>query len=295
MLTIGLFLLVEVPHTINQLGVFLSALPANILIFISFIKKLIISYGVHPDFIESELTEHLSEIILKAQNAIYTTSGHLVSMTANQVNNIITLSINLLLFPMLYYAFLTHHKKIANVLYNWTPKPAIPFWTLIFNAGDRVLSGYLRGQGLIMLILASVYSIGLYYLEVPFATLIGVLTGILTIIPYVGFILGLTISLIMAATVDPSASMLLSVIAMFAVIGILESLFLAPQLIGHHLGIHPVLALLAIMIGGNTFGIPGFILATPLCALVSQILIECRDMLTKWFNLPGRPTKPSST
>ena len=175
-------------------------------------------------------------------------------MTANQVNNIITLSINLLLFPMLYYAFLTHHKKIANVLYNWTPKPAIPFWTLIFNAGDRVLSGYLRTRAHHAHSRFS-FSIGLYYLEVPFATIIGVLTGILTI-PYVGFILGLTISLIMAATVDPSASMLLSVIAMFAVIGILESLFLAPQLIGHHLGIHPVLALLAIMIGGNTLAYP---------------------------------------
>ena len=88
MLTIGLFLLVEVPHTINQLGVFLSALPANILIFISFIKKLIISYGVHR-FIESELTEHLSEIILKAQCHLHNQRA-LVSMTANQVNNIIT-------------------------------------------------------------------------------------------------------------------------------------------------------------------------------------------------------------
>ena len=294
MMVIIVFLLVEVPIALSQLISLLSALPKSLVALSNFLREYLITKGLNPEIIRSGITENISQIILKTQATIVAASSQLLSITINQVQNIINILINLLLFPMLYYSLLQHHKKIGNIITNWIPTPALSFWGIIFQSGSQVLNGYLRGQGLIIVTLACAYTLGLQLLNIPFATLIGVLTGLLTIIPYVGFSIGLFLALIMGATVEPSLAKMASILGLFTMISILENVFLVPQLIGHHLGIHPVIALLAIMIGGNLFGIPGFILATPFTAMISQILTNCYPQLQVWLHLTRRPAKASS-
>ena len=291
MLIITLFLLIEVPIALSQLISLLTALPKSLVALSNFLREYLVAKGLNPEIIRSGITDNISQIILKTQETIVSASSQLLSITINQVQNVINILINLLLFPMLYYSLLQHHQKIGNIVSSWIPKQSLPFWQLIFQSGSQVLNGYLRGQGIIIITLACAYTLGLQLLEVPFATLIGVLTGLLTIIPYVGFSIGLFLSLIMGATIEPSLAKMASILGLFATISILENVILIPQLIGHHLGIHPVIALLAIMIGGNLFGIPGFILATPLTAMVSQVLTTSYPRFALWLNLTRRPTK----
>ena len=290
-----LFLLIQVPVVLSQLISLLSALPKSLTQLSKTLQTFLASKGMNPEFIKASITDNLSGIILKTQNTIVSASSQILSITLNQVSNLITIIINLLLFPMLYYTLLRHHRRIGTTLSNWLPKESKPFWQLITDSGSQVLSGYIRGQGLIILSLSVAYILGLHLLHVPFATLIGALTGILTIIPYVGFAIGLCLSLIMGATVDPSAAHMVSILGLFGIISIIENVFLVPQLIGHHLDIHPVIALLAIMIGGNSFGMAGFILAVPASAMIKHILKSSRPQFQTWFNLTGRPTKPSAS
>ena len=98
----------------------------------------------------------------------------------------------------------------------------------------------------------------------------------------------------MGATVDPTATHMVSILGLFGVISVLENVFLIPQLIGHHLDIHPVIALLAIMIGGNSFGMAGFILAVPASAMIKHILKSSRSQFQNWINLTRGPTKSST-
>lgn len=289
-----LFLLVQVPIALSQLISLLSALPKSVALLSKSLQSFLISKGMNPEFIKTSITDNLSSIILRTQNTIVSASSQILSITLNQVSNLLTIIINLMLFPMLYYTLLRHHKQIGETLSNWLPEESKPFWNLITDCGSQVLSGYIRGQGLIILSLSVLYIIGLQLLQIPFATLIGALTGALTIIPYVGFSIGLCLSLIMGATVDASATHMASILGLFATISILENVILIPQLIGHHLDIHPVIALLAIIIGGNCFGISGFIFAVPVSAMVKFILKSSRPQLKGWFNLKARPVKSPS-
>tara|TARA_Y200000002_G_scaffold382701_1_gene400854 strand:- start:2211 stop:3290 length:1080 start_codon:yes stop_codon:yes gene_type:complete len=293
MFVIAVFLFVEVPIALSQVMSLLAALPKSIVTLSTNLRDLLISKGMNPEFIRTSITDNLSQIVLKVQDIIVASSQQLLTITIIQVQNVVTLIINLLLFPMLYYSLLRHHEKIGKTFMDWIPKEAIPFWMMIYKAGSQVLNGYLRGQGMIMLVLGISYTIGLQMLGIPFATLIGVLTGVLTIIPYVGFSIGLCLSLIMGATLSPALPKIISVIGLFTVVGILENVFLIPQLIGHHLGIHPVVALLAIMIGGNNFGIPGFVLAVPLTSLLVQLLAETKPYVSQLLHLSRRPRKTS--
>ena len=288
-----LFLLIQVPIALSQLISLLSALPKSLALLSKTLQSFLISKGMNPEFIKESITDNLSGIILKTQNTIMSASSQILSITLNQVNNLLTIIINLLLFPMLYYTLRRHHKRMGATLSDWLPEESKPFWQLVTHSGSQVLNGYIRGQGLIILSLSVSYILGLHLLNIPFATLIGALTGILTIIPYVGFSIGLCLSLIMGATVDHSVAHMASILGLFGIISVFENVILIPQLIGHHLDIPPVIALLAIMMGGNIFGMAGFILAVPASAMIKHILKSSRPQFQNWLNLTRRPAKTS--
>ena len=135
----------------------------------------------------------------------------------------------------------------------------------------ETLNAWITGQGTVIIILCMTYTVGLSLIQAPYAITLGILTGLLYIIPVAGFILALTLtSIITISSSGFDGGALLQVIALYGSIQIVEALFLSPYLIGNKLGLNLPSALLVIMIGGGLFGATGIILAIPVTSFLKR-------------------------
>jgi predicted PurR-regulated permease PerM len=133
---------------------------------------------------------------------------------------------------------------------------------------DGLLSQFLRGQLSVMLALAAYYSIGLALTGSPTALPIGILTGLLCFIPYVGYALGLTLALLAAILQFESWTGIVAVGVVYGLGQIVESFFLTPRLVGERIGLHPLAVIFALLAFGQVFGFFGVLLALPASAVL---------------------------
>jgi predicted PurR-regulated permease PerM len=133
---------------------------------------------------------------------------------------------------------------------------------------DQVLAQFLRGQLLVMLVLAVYYSITLSVARFEGALPIGILTGLLVFIPYVGFASGLLLATLAALLQFGSVYGFACVAVIYGLGQILESVFLTPRLVGTNIGLHPLAVIFALLAFGELFGFFGILLALPVSAVL---------------------------
>lgn len=142
---------------------------------------------------------------------------------------------------------------------------------------DEVLSSFIRGQLSVCAILAVLYSIGLTLIGIDLAIVIGSLSGMLFIIPYVGTVFGIVVSLMMAFLKFHDLLHPLLCLGWFAIVQGVEGAVITPAVVGNKVGLHPVVAIVALFIGGQWFGIFGMLLAVPLTAVLKVLLGSLRS------------------
>ncbi len=133
---------------------------------------------------------------------------------------------------------------------------------------DGLLAQYLRGQLLVMLVLALYYSAALALAGLDVALPVGVLTGLLVFVPYLGFGLGLVLALIAAFLQFPGWAGVAAVAAIYGVGQLIESFYLTPRLVGERIGLHPLAVIFALLAFGQLFGFVGVLLALPASAVL---------------------------
>ncbi len=143
---------------------------------------------------------------------------------------------------------------------------------------DAVLSEFLRGQGLVMLALAAYYSIALWLVGLDYALAVGLVTGLLVFIPYLGFGLGLALGMLAALTQFTTPGPIIAVALVFAGGQLLEGFVLVPNLVGDRIGLHPLAVIFALMAFGQLFGFVGVLLALPASA---ALLVVARHVLAR--------------
>jgi predicted PurR-regulated permease PerM len=121
-------------------------------------------------------------------------------------------------------------------------------------------------------VMGVLYSIGFAVARVPLALSIGLLSGLLNFIPYLGTLTGLTLSLSFVALDGGGIARILGVLAVFIIVQSVEGYYLTPKLLGGSLDLHPMWVLVGLMIGGSLFGILGIILAVPVIAIAKVAL-----------------------
>lgn len=136
---------------------------------------------------------------------------------------------------------------------------------------DDVLGGFLRGQVMVMLGLAIIYSGGLAILGLDFALAIGVLAGLVSFVPYLGFVIGIGLAGLATLVEGGGWLTLGGVVAVFAVGQAVEGMLLTPRLVGSRIGLHPVAVIFAVLAGGQLFGFFGVLLALPVAAVLSVL------------------------
>ncbi|SFU97621.1 AI-2E family transporter [Pseudoduganella namucuonensis] len=168
---------------------------------------------------------------------------------------------------LLFYLLLDWHKVIARIA-GAIPRRYIGRAVSMAEEVDTLLAQYLRGQLLVMLVLAIYYSTCLAIAGFDVALPVGILTGLLVFIPYLGFGLGLVLALIAAVLQFTDWSGVIAVAAIYGAGQVIEGFFLTPRLVGERIGLNPLAVIFALLAFGQLFGFVGVLLALPASAIL---------------------------
>ena len=186
----------------------------------------------------------------------------------------------LLLTPVvMFYLLLDWHPMLAR-LEAILPRPWHDKITWMSKEIDHVLSQFIRGQLSVMTALAVFYSLALWLAGIPSALAIGLLTGMLIFIPYVGFAVGFALALLVAALQFAGWQPILLVLLIYGIGQLIESFLLTPFMVGERIGLHPLAVIFALMAFGQLFGFFGILLALPASA---AMLVGLRELKQLYF------------
>lgn len=191
---------------------------------------------------------------------------------------------NLLLVPIVTFYLLRDWDNLVAWVRDMIPRRALPKVTQLAKETDDVLGAFLRGQLSVMVGLAIIYSTGLAIAGVDLALAIGVLSGLISFVPYLGFIVGIVAASLAVVVQTHELLPLVWVLAVYGVGQVLESAVLTPTLVGDKIGLHPVAVMFAVMAGGQLFGFIGVLLALPVTAVIAVMLRHVKDW---WLASPA--------
>lgn len=185
---------------------------------------------------------------------------------------LVTLVGNTVLVPVVTFYLLRDWDVWTATVERALPRAWLPRVQTFAREADQVLSAFLRGQLMVMITLGGYYSLALHLVGVDLALLIGVTAGLISFVPYLGFIVGLLAAGIAIVVQTDDWSSLLRVVAVFGVGQILEGMVLTPLLLGSRIGLHPVAVIFAVLAGGQLFGFAGVLVALPVAAITAVAL-----------------------
>ena len=187
-------------------------------------------------------------------------------------STLITWVMNLLLIPVVTFYLLRDWPRLLSNLEDLLPRQYAKKTLLVFNECDEVHSAFFRGQLLVMLALGVMYAIGLSWVGLQTSLLIGLIAGVLSIVPYLGFTVGLVLALLAGFVQFHFGMNLVWIVAVFLIGNVIEGMILTPWLVGDKIGLHPVAVIFAILAGGHLFGFIGVLLALPVAAVLMVLL-----------------------
>lgn len=182
-----------------------------------------------------------------------------------------------LIIPVYLFYLLFDLPELKAFIMSYIPERFRPSYISKLAEVDAVLSGFIRGQLSVCVILAILYSAGLYAIGIDLAIVIGTLAGITFIIPYVGTIIGICLSVVMALLKFNDLLHPMLCLGWFGFVQLLEGTIITPKIVGDTVGLHPLVAIVALLIGGQLFGIAGMLLAVPLTAVMQVFLRSLAD------------------
>lgn len=178
-----------------------------------------------------------------------------------------------LLVPIVAYFMMKDWPRITGFVHNLIPKAHKATINSLLDQIDRKISGFIRGQLSVCLILGVMYAVALSIAGLEYGALIGMGTGLLSIIPYVGSTIGLLSSVGVAALqTDGELSYVGLIAAIFFTGQFIEGNFITPKLIGDSVGLHPLWIIFALMAGGSLVGLTGMLMAIPVAAIISVLI-----------------------
>ncbi|MCM5678016.1 AI-2E family transporter [Schlegelella sp. S2-27] len=175
---------------------------------------------------------------------------------------------NAVLVPVVLFYLLMDWPRVVERTQQFVPPRFRPAVLGFLAECDEVLGQYLRGQLLVMVILAAFYSIGLALFGFDLAVPVGVFTGLAIFIPYLGFGLGLVLALLAGVLEFASWYGVVAVAVVYGIGQVVESLYLTPRLVGERIGMHPITVIFALLAFGHLLGFVGVLVALPVSALL---------------------------
>ncbi len=178
----------------------------------------------------------------------------------------------LLLVPVVLFYLLKDWSRLITLTFAAIPPRYRAQVSSFAQEIDTVLGQFLRGQMVVMAIMATIYAAGLHLIGLNSGVALGITTGLLVFIPYVGVFTGLILALLAAIVQGPGTDLLLPVLVVFAVGHMLEGSLITPRFVGGRIGLHPVMVIFALLAFGKLLGFFGVVIALPASAVLRVAL-----------------------
>ncbi|WP_010302659.1 AI-2E family transporter [Candidatus Odyssella thessalonicensis] len=223
-----------------------------------------IGAAASPDELKAKVSEHVGDIFTWSLSLITNLLTNGMALA-----NIISLVI---LTPIIMFYLLKDWPRMVKSVHDLIPFKYRPNVMLYASRIDQTLSDYARGQLLVCLALMVLYSVSLSLIGVNQPIFLGVMTGFLSFIPYIGAFLGLLATLANGLAHFEGWNQIILILVVFIAVGLVEGNLLSPRLIGERVGLHPVWIIFALLASATWFGFGGVLIALPVSAIIGVIV-----------------------
>lgn len=269
---VALFIALVVPSIVVDVATVVGELPRHAMAALAAIETQLSAYGV-------AVPHTLEEVVSRFGSQIQASAGTLMSSATNALYWLLGSTANVLgsffaalIVPVFAIYLLYDFDRLTNGIHELLPLRYRAAVTSYAREIDGVLSQFLRGQLMVMLILAVLYGGTYAALGVRLAVPIGIAAGILNIIPYLGSAFALIAGLLMSLIGGWNPTQLIGVVIAYAVVQTLEGFVITPRIVGKTVGLKDIWVLLALFVGGELFGFLGVLAAVPFAA-VAKIFV----------------------
>ncbi len=270
LLTVGLVLfLVLLPLLTAQVGALFKRLPEYLAIFQSTTIPWLGPMGFPVEIFD---VSSIKQSFVEYWTNVSQVAGSLFSYMTRSGLAILQWLTNLILVPVLTFYLLRDWDEIVAQFRALLPRRYAKQLIILSLECDEMLAAFIRGQLMVMLALAIIYTLGLSFIGLELALLLGVIAGIVSFDPYLGLIVGIGLSGVAAFFQFHEWMPVIMVAAVFGVAQVIEGVVLTPRFVGERIGLHPVAVLFAVMAGAQLFGFIGVLLALPVAAVVMVLL-----------------------
>ncbi len=218
----------------------------------------------HQELEEYLMSENVSESVRNAIPKMFSMVGQTASIIISLIASLITLLY--MFFILMDYEYLTD---------SWIkifPKKSRPFWSVLAKDAERELSNYIRGQGMVAFIMGVLFCIGFTIIDFPMAIGLGILIGILDLVPYLhtfALIPTALLALLKAADTGQNFWIIFAMaVAVFAIVQVIIDLIITPYIMGKAMRLNPAILLLSLSVWGALLGFIGLIIALPATTLI---------------------------
>lgn len=259
-------LLLLVPMLLSEVASLIRSIPG----FVSWLQStaapiLVDRLGIDPfEFDLDSIAKQLSDDWQKIGDV----AKELIRQVTASGFALLAFMTNLALIPVVSFYLMRDWDNLVTYIQEVIPRESEKTVVALVSECDEVLSSFLRGQLLVMTLLGGIYSIGLMIIGLELALLIGMLAGLASIVPYLGFVVGIVAASVAAVIQYQEFFPLVYVAIVFGIGQMLEGMVLTPLLVGDRIGLHPVAVIFAILAGGQLFGFTGILLALPVAAVI---------------------------
>ena len=257
-------LILILPIILYQIQNFITILPE----YVSYAKDLIIE--INDKYLFSEKIKNIdySSFLKPLSSNIFTSGNNLITNGIEVFNGVFNI---VLIFIITFYMSLQFN-KIKLFLYDFADKSHFEDFPILIKEIDKVLSKFIRGQGLVCLTLSIFYGIALFVVGMKFGILLGIFAGIISFVPFAGAFVGGGLTIILGFS-QFGLSFELTILLLIFVFGqLLESYYLTPKLVGDAIKLSPIWIIFALSTGAFLSGFVGVLISLPVAAVLGVIV-----------------------
>lgn len=267
-LFVALLVLLVVPMIRTQVSALMQALPG----ILAQVEQVWLPRASDLLGIESDSDVGIAAFLSRYSDMAGTWGAKAVLSLSKSGSAVFAALLSLFLIPILTFYLLRDWDSIVKRLGALVPRASRETVFKLARDTDDVLGAFLRGQIMVMFALSIIYSVGLALVGLKYAIAIGVVAGLVSFVPYLGFVFGIGLAGLTVAMEPNALWMLLGVVATFVIAQLFEGSVLTPKLVGDRIGLHPVIVIFSIAAGGQLFGFFGILLALPAAAVLSVLV-----------------------
>lgn len=274
-LAIGIF-----PSTFRQFKHLLFSMPDLVRNFVDYSDSIRKNLFTDVPFVNQMITSINGQLV-KIANTILSASGTWITGMVAGITSFIGIVIQLILIPVITFYLLLEKDKILDAISRSVPDRYETFLVKTWREIDESLSMFVRGRIIMAIFVGVATMIYLMAFGIEFSFVIGVITCVADIIPYIGPFLGFIPAVLLALFKGPFTA--LWVAALFCFVQWLENNILGPKILGDSTGMHPLIVLILLILGGGMFGVLGMIFSVPVAAVVKIIYKNTKPYVKKYL------------